>query len=74
MKTVTVKVRAPDWVDEKALERVIRRALRQVIPPPELSAEEVEETFGVMKEDVNIKIEDISRLREKEKERLRWLY
>ena len=74
MKTITVKVKAPDWIDEKALERVIRRALRQVIPPPELSAEEVKETFGVMEESVNIKAEDLSRLREKEKERVRWLY
>jgi len=71
MKTITVKVKAPDWVDEKVLEKAIRRALRQVIPPPELSAEEVKETFGVMEEDINIKAEDVSKLRGKEKERLR---
>jgi len=71
MKTITVKVKAPDWIDEKVIEKAIRRALRQVIPPPELSAEEVKETFGAMEEDVDIKAEDVLKLRGKEKERLR---
>jgi len=74
MKTITLKIEVPEWVDERVLEKVIRRALREVAPPSELSADEVKEIFGVLEEDVDAKIEDALKLREKEKERLRWLH
>jgi len=73
MKTINVKIEVPDWVDERVLEKMIRRALREVVPPSELSADEAKEIFGVIEEGMNIKAEDALKLREKEKERLKWL-
>ena len=49
-------------------------ALSAIVSPSELTADEVKETFGVIEDDASIEAEDALKLREKEKERLKWLY
>ncbi|NJE09186.1 hypothetical protein E3E31_11760 [Thermococcus sp. M39] len=68
-KVVTIRV--PEWVDEKKLREIINRALAE-ISPRIMSIDKLREILGV--EELEEEISDDVYVREKEKERVKWLY
>jgi len=68
-KVVTIRV--PEWVDEKKLREIINRALAE-ISPRIMSIDKLREVLGV--EELEEEISDDVYVREKEKERVKWLY
>jgi len=68
-KVVTIRV--PEWVDEKKLREIINRALGE-ISPRIMSIDRLREILGV--EELEEEISDDVYVREKEKERIKWLY
>jgi len=72
LKTVVIKLEVPDWLDEEALRKAIKKAIYEFLAPDRLSAEEVKELFGTVEEEVPDEL--FKGLREKERERVRCLY
>ena len=68
-KVVTIRV--PEWVDEKKLREIINKALAE-ISPRIMSIDKLREVLGV--EELEEEISDDVYVREKEKERIKWLY
>jgi len=68
-KVVTIRV--PEWVDEEKLREIINMALAE-ISPRIMSINKLREILGV--EEVEEEISDDVYVREKEKERVKWLY
>ena len=68
-KVVTIRV--PEWVDEKKLREIINKALAE-ISPRIMSIDKLREVLGV--EELEEEISDDVYIREKEKERIKWLY
>ena len=66
-----VTIRIPEWVDEKKLREIINRALAE-ISPRIMSIDKLREVLGV--EELEEEISDDVYVREKEKERVKWLY
>ena len=66
-----VSIRVPEWVDEKKLREIINRALAE-ISPRIMSIDKLREVLGV--EELEEEISDDVYVREKEKERVKWLY
>jgi len=66
-----VTIRVPEWVDEKKLREIINRALAE-ISPRIMSIDKLREILGV--EELEEEISDDVYVREKEKERIKWLY
>ncbi len=70
-KTITIQI--PDWMDEEKLRKAIIQAISKATK--ELSIEEVREMLGIKPEDLTeeLEVEDVEKLREREKSRLKWL-
>ena len=68
-KVVTIRV--PEWVDEKKLREIINKALAE-ISPRIMSIDKLREILGV--EELEEEISEDVYIREKEKERIKWLY
>ncbi|AIG97116.1 hypothetical protein [Archaeoglobus fulgidus] len=64
----------PEWMDEEKLRNAILQAVFKATR--ELSIEEVRKMLGIKSEDLTdeLDVEGVEKLREKEKERLKWLY
>ncbi len=72
--TKQIVIEVPDWVDEEKLRKAIVKAISQTTK--ELSIEEVRKILGIEPEDLteDLEVKDLEKLREKEKDRLKWLY
>ena len=72
--TKQIVIEVPDWVDEEKLRKAIVQAISQATK--ELSIEEVRKILGIRPEDLTeeLEVENIEKLREREKDRLKWLY
>jgi len=72
VKTITIQI--PDWMDEEKLRKAIIQAISQATK--ELSIEEVRKMLGIKPEDLTeeLEVENVEKLREREKGRLKWLY
>ncbi|AEA46515.1 hypothetical protein [Archaeoglobus veneficus] len=71
----TITIRVPDWIDEEKLRRAIAQAVAQVTSSKEIPVKEIREMLGIRSEDLTEELEienNIEKLREKEKERLKW--
>ena len=69
MKAISIKLEVPEWIDEEKFAEKLKRIAEKIVYPEKLSAEEVREIFGTFEEE----IEPVN-VREKEKERIKWLY
>ena len=69
-----IQIEVPDWVDEEKLRSAIVQAIS--CATKELPIEEVRKILGIRLEDLTeeLEVEDIEKLREREKDRLKWLY
>ena len=72
VKTITIQI--PDWMDEEKLRKAIIQAISLVTK--ELSIEEVRKMLGIQPEDLTeeLEVENVEKIREREKGRLKWLY
>jgi len=70
-KVITIEV--PDWVDEKKLKEVINRALAE-ISPKVMSIDKLREMLGITEDELEDEILQDFYVRNKEKERIKWLY
>ncbi|MFA4647423.1 hypothetical protein P8X24_09275 [Pyrococcus kukulkanii] len=70
-KVITIEV--PDWVDEKKLKEVINRALAE-ISPKVMSINKLREMLGITEDELEDEILQDFYVRNKEKERIKWLY
>ena len=72
--TKQIVIEIPDWVDEEKLRKAIVQAIS--LATRELSIEEVRKILGIGPEDLTeeLEVENIEELREREKDRLKWLY
>ena len=72
VKTITIQI--PDWMDEEKLRKAIIQAISLVTK--ELSIEEVRKMLGIKPEDLTeeLEVENVEKLRERERGRLKWLY
>lgn len=72
VKTITIQI--PDWMDEEKLRKAIIQAISLVTK--ELSIEEVRKMLGIQPEDLTeeLEVENVEKIREREKSRLKWLY
>ena len=69
MKAISIKLEVPEWIDEAKFAARLKRIAEKMVYPKKLSAEEVRTIFGTFEEE----IEPVN-VREKEKERIKWLY
>ncbi len=69
--TRTVSVKVPEWVDEKKFKEALNKALLE-LPPKKMHIDKLREILNVkeLEEDISEKFY----VREKEKDRLKWLY
>ena len=69
-----IQIEVPDWVDEEKLRSAIVQAISQTTK--ELPIEEVRKILEIRPEDLTeeLEVENIEKLREREKDRLKWLY
>ncbi len=69
-----IQIEVPDWVDEEKLRNAIVQAISQTTK--ELPIEEVRKILGIRQEDLTeeLEVENVEKLREREKDRLKWLY
>ena len=69
-----IQIEVPDWVDEEKLRNAIVQAISQTTK--ELPIEEVRKILEIRPEDLTeeLEVENIEKLREREKDRLKWLY
>ncbi|AMM54029.1 hypothetical protein TQ32_05745 [Pyrococcus kukulkanii] len=70
-KVITIEV--PDWVDEKKLKEAINRALAE-ISPKVMSIDKLREMLGITEDELEDEISHDFYVRNKEKERIKWLY
>lgn len=72
MKTITIEV--PDWIDEEKLREAITKAISEVLSQKEMTIDEIRKILGIKPEDLSEELEivNIEKLREKEKDRLKW--
>lgn len=72
MKTITIEV--PDWIDEEKLRDAITKAISEVLSRKEMTIDEIRKILGIKPEDLSEELEviDVKKLREKEKDRLKW--
>ena len=70
-KVITIEV--PDWVNEKKLKEVINRALAE-ISPKVMSIDKLREMLGITEDELEDEILQDFYVRNKEKERIKWLY
>ena len=52
MKTISIKLEVPEWVDEEKFVARLKRIAERMVYPEKLSAEEVREIFGTFEEEV----------------------
>ncbi len=69
-----IQIEVPDWVDEEKLRNAIVQAISQTTK--ELPIEEVRKILEIGPEDLTeeLEVENVEKLREREKDRLKWLY
>jgi len=72
VKTITIEV--PDWIDEEKLREAITKAISEVLSQKEMTIDEIRKILGIKPEDLSEELEivNIEKLREKEKDRLKW--
>ncbi|MFA4700342.1 hypothetical protein [Pyrococcus kukulkanii] len=70
-KVITIEV--PDWVDEKKLKEAINRALAE-ISPKVMSIDKLREMLGITEDELEDEILHDFYVRDKERERIKWLY
>jgi len=69
MKAISIKLKVLEWVDGDNFVAALKKIAEKMVYPEKLSAEEVKGIFGTFEEEV----EPVN-AREKEKERIKWLY
>ena len=69
-----IQIEVPNWVDEEKLRNAIVQAISHATK--ELPIEEVRKILGIRQEDLTeeLEVENVEKLREREKDRLKWLY
>jgi len=52
VKSISIKLEVPEWVDEEKFVARLKRIAERMVYPEKLSAEEVREIFGTFEEEV----------------------
>ncbi|WP_048146899.1 hypothetical protein [Pyrococcus abyssi] len=68
-KVITIEV--PEWVDEERLKTILNKVLME-LSPKVMPVDKLREMLGVV--ELEEEITDHTYVREKEKERIKWLY
>ncbi len=69
-----IRIEVPDWVDEEKLRKAIVQAI--FIITEEISFKEMRKISNIKSEDLteDLEVENVEKLRKREKDRVKWLY